>query len=403
MKPFYLIGLFTIISFSGFSQFKEGFIIKNNNDTISGYINFEGSLLNSDHCAFELQLNSDVKIYKPGDIKAFRFINSKYFVTREILVNNMPQKVFLEWLIQGRASILTYTQSVSDIRYFLLLEDGSLIELTNTIQEIDADDKHYIRDNKEYVNILEFYFRDCPSLQSRIETVPFDSRSLIKITKDYHDRTCKTGDCIIFEDRDRKLKFDFGISADFLNSSLRLNNAVPEKVSVSNTIGYGLAINITNLPLLSPKFSARMNILFQNSLFKYDTTGSIFKFKDDRIYKINYVRIPLQVNYSFSQKKLNPYISLGISLNLRFAAKEYDQTLINVIRNEFIFREDLGIKPFQFGLNSGLGLNYIISPGLKILFGYDFEFSPRFFGTVNDYSFNMNNFIQCAVYYKIKK
>jgi hypothetical protein len=403
MKQFYLVSLFIIISISGFSQFNKGFIIENSNDTIFGYINFEGSLLNSKHCAFELQLNSDVQIYKPDDINAFRFVNSKFFVTREILVDNQPKKVFLEWLIKGRASILTYTQSVSVVRFFLLLENDSLIELTNTTKEIDSDDKHYIRVNEEYIGILKFYFRDCPSLQSSIERVPFTSKSLIKITEDYHNRTCETGDCIIYEDRNRKLKFDFGISADFLSSRLRLNNSIPEDVYLSNTIGYGLTIKMTNLPLLSSKFSSRLNIIFQNATYRYDITGLSSQIKDDRICKINYLRIPFQMNYNFTQKKLKPYISIGINLNLRYGYKDYDQYLIHRVRMENLGKSDLGIKPVQFGLNSGLGMDYVIAPDLGILIGYEFEYSPRIFGTsVNDYSYNLNNYIQFAVYYKFK-
>lgn len=406
MKPFYLIALFTIISFSGFSQFKEGFIITNNNDTISGYIKFEGSLLNSDHCAFELQPNNEAKVYKPGDIKAFRFINSKYFETREISVNDRPQKVFLEWLIQGRASILTYTQSISRIRYFLLLEDNSLVELTNTSHVSETDSRNYIHDNKEYIGLLKFYYRDCPSLQNRIETLFFDSKSLISITKDYHDRTCETGNCIIFEDRNRKLKLDFGISADFLNSTLILNNTIPEKMYASNTIGYGLAINITNLPLLSPKFSARMNIVFHNSLYKYDTTGmTVYRLliKDNRMYRISYLRIPVQLAYNFSQKKLTPYISVGSDLNLRLVSRKFDKYLINYTMNQDSHMNQK-IKRYQLGLNSGLGLNYILSPDLKILFGYEFEYAPGFFGeSVNDYSYNKINLIHLAAYFKFKK
>jgi hypothetical protein len=183
MKQFYFTVFILIICTSGFSQFKEGFIITNTNDTISGYINFEGSLFNSDHCAFKLQPDSDVKMYYPADIKAFRFINSKYFETREIPVNNGRKKVFIEWLIKGRASVLTYTQSIYKIRYFLLLEDNSLIELTNTSHLSEKESAVYSHDNKEYIGLLKFCFMDCPSLQNKIETVSFDSKSLINITK----------------------------------------------------------------------------------------------------------------------------------------------------------------------------------------------------------------------------
>jgi hypothetical protein len=405
LKQPYLIVLFAILHHTASSQLREGFIINNNNDTINGYINFEGSLRNSIHCAFGLQLNGEVEVFKPEDIKAFRFIDSKYFITREILVDNKPQKVFLEFLIKGRASILTYTQTVTYIRYFLLLEDDSLIELMNTNQEIFDDYNHYNRDNKEYINLLKFYFRDCPSIQNEIETVFFDSKSLIKIAKVYHDRTCETGDCIIFEDKDRHLKFDFGFSANYINSNLTLNNSRPENVYPSNNIGFGLAMNVTNLPVLSPKFSAKINIMFQNVLFRYDTSGLPLIINDDKFIKTSYLKVPVQLTYNFFDKKLKPYISLGFNINLKTANKKYDQYLINYVTKEpYITREEQKLKSYQIGVNSGLGFNYLISPDLKVSLGYLFEYAPRFFGTsVNDYSFNMNNIIEFTIYYKFQK
>jgi hypothetical protein len=174
----------------------------------------------------------------------------------------------------------------------------------------------------------------------------------------------------------------------------------------SNTIGYGLALNVTNLPILSPKFSVRMNIIFHSSLYKYDTAQmTVYRvlIKDDKIYRLSYIRIPIQLAYNFSQNKLTPYISFGFDLNIRLANKQYDKYLVN-----YLLTQDphlnTGIRSYQIGFNSGAGFKFTASPRLKILFGYEFEYSPRFFGkTVNDYSYNLINLVQLAAYYKFNK
>ncbi|MFZ0282101.1 MAG: hypothetical protein WAL29_10650, partial [Bacteroidales bacterium] len=384
-----------------------GYIVQNNNDTINGLINFEGSITNSSQCVFKLSNESDIQIFKPGEIKSFRFTDGKYFTSREILLDDQIKTVFLEWLIQGRASILTYSKSLISIKYFLLLETDSLIELTNTLYDFNSNGISYKRNKREYVSTLKFYFRDCPPLQTQIESVPFEGKSLINITKKYHDRTCETGDCIIFEDRNRKLKYTLGISSNFHTNSLKLNNSRPEKVRVSNTIGYGFAVNISNLPLLSPKFSADILFTYQNSLFRYDTSTfsktyiNAHRIKDDKIFELKYIRIPIQLTYRFSQKKLNPYVSLGININLRFQSKFYEKTIITYVMIDDSY--DTGIGPYQFGLNSGIGIKYNISEMLVLKLGYEYEYSSRFFGSfAGDHSYNHNRFIHFTTYYKFK-
>jgi len=194
------------------SQFKEGYIITNDDKTINGYINFQGSINNSDHCEFRLQPEGDVRVYEPGEIKAFRFNDSKYFSSMEISINNNPKIVFLEWLIKGRVSILEYKPSISETRYFLITEDNSIIELTNSSQNIIKDGNIYDIKKQEYKNTLFYYLADCPTLKPNIETSLFSSKSLINIAKEYHARTCDSWDCIIYEAKDRKLKYSIGFS-----------------------------------------------------------------------------------------------------------------------------------------------------------------------------------------------
>ena len=88
------------------------------------------------------------------------------------------------------------------------------------------------------------------------------------------------------------------------------------------------------------------------------------------------------MNYNFTQKKCETLYFNWNKLQISgMDIKIYDQYLIHRVRMENLGKSDLGIKPVQFGLNSGLGMDYVIAPDLGILIGYEFEYSPRFFGT----------------------
>ncbi len=251
-------------------QFKPGYIIGNDNDTTYGYINFEGSALNCDHCRFKSLPESVEHIYYPGEIKAFRFNGSKYFMTVEIKDNNESKKVFIEWLIQGRASILSYSPLNMKTRFFLLHENDSLTELINTTKAIRTKDVkttnnqeiEYLHSQNEYIGILLYYLRDCPSITGNIQTTALSSGSLIKIAKKYQEKTCPGKDCLLFEDKDRALRIDVGGSVSYMISKLKLNNGLAENSPVTSSVGFGVGFQLSNLPLLSPRFSFTARVAY---------------------------------------------------------------------------------------------------------------------------------------------
>ena len=406
MKTLYLSLLITFLwSNSLFSQFRNGYIIKNDNDTIYGFIDFEGSIQNSDHCKFKTLPDSPAEIYYPGDIKAFRFLGSKYFSTSEIKINNKIKKVFLEWLIKGRASILTYSSNNMNPRYFILPERDSLYELQNSINIFERMDKGvmttYQTTKKEYVGTLLYYLKDCPSISHDIESTDLSSKPLIKIAKEYHEITCKNEECIVFEDKSRKLKYESGFSLGFLNSQLRINTDVPERVYLSQSVGFGVALNISNLPLVSPKFDFGTQIMYYDVLYSYNLEeGLHWGTTENRIYHIKYLRIPWQLNYRFSYDKLTTFVSLGLTTNMRLDYTGYNQYLLNYVTSHYNY--NLGLSLCQVGINSGIGLKYQISRRVSINMKFDYERGIRFFGTYpKDHSF-LNNFIaQSSIMFKM--
>lgn len=411
MKTIYLFCLLAFLfSNSLLSQFKSGYIIDNKNDTTYGYIDFEGSIKNSDHCSFKSTPDSPTQVYYPGEIKEFRFINGKYFSTTEIRINNKPKKVFIEWLIKGKASILSYTPLNTNPRYFIQMGQDSLYELKNTSEIIDREDvtqvlthNHvlYEHQNKEYIGTLLYYLKDCPSVSSDIENMSFGSKPLIKVAKKYHEKVCPNEECLVFEDKDRKLKFEIGGSVSYLFSQLKLNNYIPENVSLSKSVAYGIGFNISNLAIVSPKFSFSAQIIHYNLLYSYDTKElPAYLFAENRLYTLKVLRIPLQLNYKFSNGRLSPFISAGLTTNFRLGQKQYNQYLIDYVTSHYSY--SLGLRTVQVGFNSGLGLRYSVLPKTIISVQFEYEHGLRFFATYpEDRSLNNNYFIQASIFFKL--
>jgi hypothetical protein len=87
------------------SDFKPGYIITLQNDTVYGKIDNRGELLMAQVCIFK-SLQGEKHDYTPSEIKAFRITDEKYYIAK-LLNGNM---VFLEFLIKGKNKYLLYVR-----------------------------------------------------------------------------------------------------------------------------------------------------------------------------------------------------------------------------------------------------------------------------------------------------
>ncbi len=391
-----------ILQGSAYSQSRKGYIITNENDTIYGNIEFEGSITNSYQCRFTSSIDNNAHIYYPGDIKGFRFIDGKYFTSDEIMIEGQLKRVFLEWLIKGKASLLTYSPHDTDIRYFLVSEPDSLRELKNTKHLVVSNGSTYDLQKKEYVGLMLSLFRDAPSIADDIRNVNFSTKPLIKITKEYHELTCPNEECLVFEDKTRKVKYAIGVIVSMQFSQVRFNDkSVEEKAYTTNSFGFGLALDMSNLPLVSPKFSISTGALYYSMVYKYDIEGMpyyITDVGDNRICEFKNIKIPFQFNYSFLNNRFTPFISAGLFLNMRLGYKEFNKYLVYYVTAHTAGGYNLGMAAFQAGLTPGLGLKYSLSVGSILKIKVDYEYGFRFYGkSIKDHS-NTNNYIIQASY-----
>jgi hypothetical protein len=421
-KLFFLLFI-NLLSYQLFSQFKEGYIITKTNDTIFGLIKYEGALINSRSCTFKKDNNSIDYMYTPEDISAFRFLKSKYYVSRYINIHNSYKKVFLEWLIKGKASILSYPISISSMQYYLVMDDDSLIELMNTIETKYIDNVKYIKEKHEYIGTLNMNFQDA-GLQTKIMSTKYNNNSLINITKSYHNKVCKDENCTVFEDENRKVNYNIGFEILSINSTPTINSTyidqnlitikVPEAANTVRTVGFGISSNFSNLPLIPPNFSVQLNIGYYSLIYKYSLSTNAYhsyvgydgyyvvKINSlrDTIFSYNAIRIPINIRYSFLFKWIQPYVSLGFSTLFRFNIKiPYPDLITHLTRYNMEIRKS--ILGFQYGINANMGFNFLITSKIGIDLGGSYEYLRGFFGGVDDKSSCTNYLMDFGFFYRL--
>ena len=113
------------------SDFSPSLIVNRQNDTIYGVGNISK---NQEYCLFKKFDAKDFTKYYPNEISAFRIIDGKYFVSREIKESNGKLNwYFLEFLVDGEIDLFSISSSG---RYFIKKENEDFLELNDKIKSI---------------------------------------------------------------------------------------------------------------------------------------------------------------------------------------------------------------------------------------------------------------------------
>lgn len=103
-----IIIFFSILQIKAQSDFRDGYFVKNDNDTIFGLIDYRGNKANAKKCVFKKDIDSVKRVYNPDEINSFRFFDSKYYVSKTLIVDDKTEQLFLEYLINGIVDMYYY-------------------------------------------------------------------------------------------------------------------------------------------------------------------------------------------------------------------------------------------------------------------------------------------------------
>lgn len=176
------------------TDFRPGYIVENSGDTIFGYIDYRGDLLMSSICRFK-DTDNTIKVFSPYEIMAYRFIDSKLFVSRKVNDKN----VFLEYLIKGKINIY-FMRDASGGHYYIDKENVELTEIPYEERIIYLYEVPFNHKSSKHIGVLSYLMQDAPEFKSRIESITKpDHQNLIKLAEDYHNTVCKDEECVIYQ------------------------------------------------------------------------------------------------------------------------------------------------------------------------------------------------------------
>ncbi len=388
------LGIILVINtLSVYSQFdyRLGYIVTNEGDTVKGYIEYGNARNRAYYCYFKKDSTLKPHKYLPDELKSITVGNYRYSVSKEVYLNGQKQRLFLEYLVKG-AMNLYYFIDQNAAEYYFIEKEGVLYELTNAPKEKTIDGKKYIGTTNKYIRTLKFLTRESPGTTKLLEKMDFGPRSFIKITKDYHDNICDTAECIIYtrEQRslkDEKIQIKAGIAIGNSFTRVENRNQIQGRTFFVGTDEYLLTINSSNFGenfgdndmvfnefFVFPGFY--LNITPNRKLsFQLEFWYRQEKYSNNELsIKHQSISFPIIIKRDFLfYNKMSPYINAGLSYNYHynFTVKELNMEYsivegwgASMLDTRNISKQDydyLQGRNSSIGLLFGCGINYNIN------------------------------------------
>lgn len=401
---------------NGQSNFINGYIITNSSDTIFGLINLVGPVVNSNSCFFKINEKSDIIKYSPLDIKGYRFIDGKYYVSKTISYHSnsnetkvsriefdrknstyyynqrlsdqdssmkesseqkdiVTKTVFLEYLIDGKVDFYVFFKAQNNPIYFVKTDRDTLIEMLNTkaVLKNQYNDEYFV-EKKEYFGTLTNALHDCEGIQSKIAYTNLNNESLIKLAQYYHSKTCNdpNEECIVYEKKNRKTVISIIPVVNYSRLNVTYSDfarAYNYDFSNQKKLSYGVLISFSNFQYFNNHLSSNIGFLIQKQHFVSDDEYTIMDF--------TVLKIPVGLNLTFMQKmKFQPFLGLEVSPNIRLSKE---------VESNYNTRSDQ-IKNIIFMFSGKAGFNYYFSPKVFLTTSFKYEFGNAFYFTDPDIS-----------------
>lgn len=376
-KKFSLFSIL-LIALTGISygqkDLQAGYIIKNDGQEVHGKIDIQSNVSNSKSCLFQNKEQGTLESYGPHDIKGYK-TTTKYYVSREIEIDSVKQTVFLEYLVDGIVDLFYLKEQTNE--YYFVEKDSKIYQLENNALSvfiegdgIEKGDKAYVKTSNRYKGTLNYLFSDAQGFSNRISQAPFHYRSLINLTKDYHNAVCNEYECIDYT-RSSTQGMTLEISGGLIHSQMNLKTS---ETSVTN-FRPALTAQLRFVPLknkthwiflIGLSYSTNeFHGLFINDLY-YASRNDTFNLNE----KYTIIRLPLNIQYEFGSKKIQPVIFAGYSACLYLGAEYaayYHSGNVDAPQNS-------DLRKFQHGFNGGLGIKYNLKNSNYFFIKGNFEY-----------------------------
>jgi len=359
---FGIFSLFLVGETSAQTDFRPGYIITNEFDTIHGLIDYRGDIRNCKVCLFKNESQYQTVTYQPGEILAYRFAGSKYYISKVLPTDSLKEPVFAEYLVDGIVDLFYYADNTRSY-YFIEQENGKITELDikkKERDEIDGIKGNYVFIYKKYIGLLKVVFNKCPGLFPEIDHAELTHKSLAGITKKYHDYICDDQQCIQYVKEIPKAFVNLCIYTGINHSKINISSGdfFSQNYEKSLYPSFGVLADL-RIPHLNEKISLQVNTEISKNYFRsieINRPNSNFKTLEIESSPIDLFG---GLKYSYPKGKIRPTFYFGGGLTYLAGLKTSNRLEIingSTVRTYLSGQSDLRKK--MPGIVGSIGFDY---------------------------------------------
>ncbi|MEZ5069820.1 MAG: hypothetical protein R2751_02335 [Bacteroidales bacterium] len=353
--PFHLIlAVLTLVSpglLNGQSNFKPGYYITHQLDTVYGEIDARGDIRNARTCSFRSDKNAGVVDFKPNDILAYRFVNGKYYVSRTYRIRGEDRPVFAEYLVNG-LSDLYYFRDTDDEYYYLQTGEGDPLLLHQTTDTIVRNGQTMLFEKKEHIGLMKMAFGDCMEIQPQLDNLTLTHKSLIRATESYHEMMCPDEVCLVYLKETPAIALHVGLTGGIGRDGLVFQNMeYYDELTYSPNWHPFMG---TQLDVFAPRINDKIRFMLRTEFCRIDYHAAsseeirsmVFQRFDSRI-ETSQMRTFAGLGYVYPKGRVRPSASAGVALNFLLS---YDYLLTRELETEHAYlSEELYVSPLSGG------------------------------------------------------
>lgn len=365
---------------------KEGYIITNEGDTIRGTINYLKDEENAKACQFKKAGEGTYKTLSPSDISGYRLADEGiYYVSRVVKSDDVVQRLFAEFLVQGGVSLYRYSLNGETYFGFADMEGKEVVMREDKLNEDLTNYEKKLEARRGQVQQVGSVMSKDPTVAGRLWKMDLTSNALLKMVKRYNERYCTSeGDCVVFKSDTKKSRsviphIYIGAAASYawFRSSAQTFNTLPVTISPEAKYSGIVPTVMVGADMTYPRQSQHLMTQVEISFTPYSIKADEQLVADkESSMKCTELALRLGVGYVFSQESsVSPFLVGGLSVRHQMSMEENNR--VSILQkgkdSDIPFATDKDYRSVtHLGVYAGVGVNI---GHLRLAAIYDLPFS----------------------------
>jgi hypothetical protein len=308
----YRIGLFLLLllSFhpaSAQKDFRAGYIITLQKDTIKGLVHYSPVKIKAGNCEFKTDETSPQEIYDAEKITGLGFFKEDKYYESFLLpgMGNKSFRVFAEVLVKGRADLLAYDD------YFYLQKD-TLREKIEKVQLKESNVAGGVYAHKTYIGTLNRHLSDCLPAKLLSGEVAYAKKDFVDVFKKYS--VCLDSSYRLYNRRPQSRLVKYHLVAGLNRSRLEYPDPQLNVFKPENNFFFGGGATVA-LPMISEHIFLTAEATYHQNEYRgkkegYAVAGPVQK---DYLLEVSVVKVPIALKLNFSKGNFTPYLKAGLT------------------------------------------------------------------------------------------